>query len=203
MARGTVKWFNPTKGYGFIQPQGGGRDVSVHISAVERAGLSTLNEGQHVEYEIEENRGKTSAVNLKVKWPIYETGVTGTPPLWFERGGVSFGGLNAPPDINAHPEPNAVLAMAIEPAWVQQQVGHLFAAKEHQARLSYTDRLVVLDRGLVNPLQRQGKTADGDSITLFAEFFLHFVNFLERERKRRPVVSWQDYALPHSRGGEP
>jgi cold shock protein len=68
MARGTVKWFNPTKGYGFIQPQGGGgRDVFVHISAVERAGLSTLNEGQHLEYEIEENRGKTSAVNIRVK----------------------------------------------------------------------------------------------------------------------------------------
>jgi cold shock protein len=67
MARGTVKWFNPTKGYGFVQPQGGGKDVFVHISAVERAGLSTLNERQQVEYEIEENRGKTSAVNLKVK----------------------------------------------------------------------------------------------------------------------------------------
>jgi cold shock protein len=67
MARGTVKWFNPTKGYGFIQPQAGGKDVFVHISAVERAGLSTLNEGQQIEYEIEENRGKTSAVNLKVK----------------------------------------------------------------------------------------------------------------------------------------
>ena len=68
MARGTVKWFNPTKGYGFIQPQGGGgRDVFVHISAVERAGLSTLNEGQQIEYEIEENRGKTATVNLKVK----------------------------------------------------------------------------------------------------------------------------------------
>ena len=53
--------------YGFIQPQAGGKDVFVHISAVERAGLSTLNEGQHLEYEIEENRGKTSAVNLKVK----------------------------------------------------------------------------------------------------------------------------------------
>ena len=66
MARGTVKWFNPTKGYGFIQPQAGGKDVFVHISAVERAGLSTLNEGQPIEYEIEENRGKTSAVNLKV-----------------------------------------------------------------------------------------------------------------------------------------
>src|SRR6266508_6698241 len=67
MATGSVKWFNTTKGYGFIQPQGGGRDVFVHISAVERAGLSTLNEGQQIEYEIEENRGKTSAVNLKVK----------------------------------------------------------------------------------------------------------------------------------------
>ena len=51
MARGTVKWFNSTKGYGFIQPQAGGKDVFVHISAVERAGLSTLNEGQHLEYE--------------------------------------------------------------------------------------------------------------------------------------------------------
>jgi CspA family cold shock protein len=68
MARGTVKWFNPTKGYGFIQPQGGGgKDVFVHISAVERAGLSTLNEGQVVEYEEVSNRGKTSAENLKVQ----------------------------------------------------------------------------------------------------------------------------------------
>jgi cold shock protein len=70
MATGTVKWFNPTKGYGFIQPHGGGgggKDVFVHISAVEKAGLTTLNEGQHVEFEIEDNRGKSSAVNLKVK----------------------------------------------------------------------------------------------------------------------------------------
>ena len=67
MATGTVKWFNPTKGYGFIQPQGGGQDVFVHISAVERAGLGTLNEGQQVEYEIDSNRGKSSAENLKVK----------------------------------------------------------------------------------------------------------------------------------------
>ena len=58
MGAGTVKWFNPTKGYGFIQPQGGGRDVFVHISAVERAGLRTLNEGQRVEYEIENNHGR-------------------------------------------------------------------------------------------------------------------------------------------------
>jgi cold shock protein len=67
MATGTVKWFNPTKGYGFIQPQGGGRDVFVHISAVERAGLSSLNEGQRIEYEIVSNRGKESADNLKVR----------------------------------------------------------------------------------------------------------------------------------------
>ena len=69
MATGTVKWFNPTKGYGFIEPSGGGggKDVFVHISAVERAGLSTLREGQQVEYEIVNNRGKESAENLKVK----------------------------------------------------------------------------------------------------------------------------------------
>ena len=68
MASGTVKWFNPTKGYGFIQPaDGGGKDVFVHISAVERAGLSTLNEGQKIDYEIVSNRGKESAENLKVK----------------------------------------------------------------------------------------------------------------------------------------
>jgi CspA family cold shock protein len=67
MAKGNVKWFNPTKGYGFIQPQGGGKDVFVHISAVEKAGLSTLNEGQAVEFEEVSNRGKTSAENLKVQ----------------------------------------------------------------------------------------------------------------------------------------
>ena len=67
VATGTVKWFNPTKGYGFIQPTGGGKDVFVHISAVERAGLSTLNEGATVEYEVVANRGKESAENLKVK----------------------------------------------------------------------------------------------------------------------------------------
>jgi len=66
MAIGNVKWFNPTKGYGFIQPQGGGQDVFVHISAVERAGLTTLNEGQQVEFEIVSNRGKSSAENIKV-----------------------------------------------------------------------------------------------------------------------------------------
>jgi CspA family cold shock protein len=67
MASGTVKWFNSMKGYGFIQPQSGGKDVFVHISAVEMAGLSTLNEDQHVEYEIVSARGKESAGNLKVK----------------------------------------------------------------------------------------------------------------------------------------
>jgi cold shock protein len=68
MPTGTVKWFNPTKGYGFIQPTGGdGKDVFVHISAVERAGLRSLNEGQSIEYEIERNRGRESAANLRVK----------------------------------------------------------------------------------------------------------------------------------------
>jgi CspA family cold shock protein len=66
MASGTVKWFNPTKGYGFIQPSDGGKDVFVHISAVERAGLNTLNEGQKVSFELQTERGKTSATNLKV-----------------------------------------------------------------------------------------------------------------------------------------
>ena len=68
MPTGTVKRFNATKGYGFIQPtDGGGKDVFVHITAGERAGLRSLNEGQTVEYEIESNRGKESAVNLRVK----------------------------------------------------------------------------------------------------------------------------------------
>jgi len=67
MATGTVKWFNPTKGYGFIQPQDGSRDVFVHISAVEHAGLSSLNEGQTIDYEIVSNRGKQSAENIKVR----------------------------------------------------------------------------------------------------------------------------------------
>ncbi len=67
MAVGTVKWFNPTKGYGFISPAEGGKDVFVHISAVERAGLNSLNEGQQVQYELARgNNGKFSAVNLKL-----------------------------------------------------------------------------------------------------------------------------------------
>ncbi len=66
MSTGSVKWFNPQKGFGFIQPSDGSKDVFVHISAVERAGLSTLNEGQQVSYELEQGKqGKVSAVNLK------------------------------------------------------------------------------------------------------------------------------------------
>lgn len=66
MAQGTVKWFNATKGYGFIAPESGGSDVFVHITAVQQAGLTGLNEGQKVDYDLETNRGKTSAGNLKV-----------------------------------------------------------------------------------------------------------------------------------------
>jgi len=65
MAIGTVKWFNPVKGFGFIQPENGSRDVFVHISAVERSGLGTLVEGQRLSYEIVKERGKEAADNLK------------------------------------------------------------------------------------------------------------------------------------------
>ena len=68
MAKGTVKWFNPEKGYGFIEPEEGGKDAFVHISAVERAGLSTLQEGQKVSYDLVEGRGgRMAAENLKVE----------------------------------------------------------------------------------------------------------------------------------------
>jgi CspA family cold shock protein len=66
MAIGTVKWFNATKGYGFIMPQDGGKDVFVHITAVQAAGLKGLNDGQKVTYEVVMERGKSSAANLKL-----------------------------------------------------------------------------------------------------------------------------------------
>jgi len=65
MATGTVKWFNPSKGFGFIAPEDGGQDVFVHISAIERAGMGTLNEGQRVSYEVVTERGKSAASDLK------------------------------------------------------------------------------------------------------------------------------------------
>jgi CspA family cold shock protein len=66
MAEGTVKWFNTTKGFGFIQPSEGGADVFVHISAVQRAGLQGLSDGQRVSYELQNERGKTAAVDIKL-----------------------------------------------------------------------------------------------------------------------------------------
>jgi CspA family cold shock protein len=66
VATGTVKWFNATKGYGFIQPDSGGKDVFVHISAVEKAGLGDLREGAKVSYDVVPNKGKESAENLRV-----------------------------------------------------------------------------------------------------------------------------------------
>ena len=66
MAIGTVKWFNGTKGYGFIMPQDGGKDVFVHITAVQAAGLQGLNEGQRVSYEVNIERGKEAATNLQL-----------------------------------------------------------------------------------------------------------------------------------------
>ncbi len=66
MATGTVKWFNPDKGFGFIQPQDGGKDVFVHITAVQAAGLQSLNENQRVTYEVVTERGKQAAANLRL-----------------------------------------------------------------------------------------------------------------------------------------
>ena len=80
MATGTVKWFNATKGFGFIQPDTGGKDVFVHISAVERAGLNGLNEGQKISFEVQEERGKLAAVNLKAMF---------TPSAGWRRAGPS------------------------------------------------------------------------------------------------------------------
>lgn len=66
MANGTVKWFNPAKGFGFIQQDQGGADAFVHVSALERAGMTTLQEGAKISYDLETEKGKTSAVNLKL-----------------------------------------------------------------------------------------------------------------------------------------
>jgi CspA family cold shock protein len=66
MASGTVKWFNATKGFGFIQPDGGGKDVFVHITAVQAAGLNGLNDGQKVTFEVVSERGKEAATNRKL-----------------------------------------------------------------------------------------------------------------------------------------
>ncbi len=65
MATGTVKWFNTTKGYGFIQPDEGGKDVFVHVTAVERSGLKGLRDGQQISYDVVSDRGKTAAANLR------------------------------------------------------------------------------------------------------------------------------------------
>ncbi len=66
MSSGTVKWFNPTKGFGFIQPDEGGKDVFVHISALNAAGIRHLNDGQRIQYELETKSDRTSAVNLQL-----------------------------------------------------------------------------------------------------------------------------------------
>lgn len=66
MANGTVKWFNTQKGYGFIQPDNGGKDIFVHITALEKSGIKNLPEGQKVSYELASNKGKESAVNIQM-----------------------------------------------------------------------------------------------------------------------------------------
>ncbi len=65
MTTGKIKWFNPTKGYGFIENNTGGKDVFLHVSALEKSGISTLQEGEEIEFDIGENRGKENAINVK------------------------------------------------------------------------------------------------------------------------------------------
>ena len=65
MSKGKIKWFNPTKGYGFIENSEGGKDIFLHISALEQAGIDSLEEGQEVSFEIGENKGKENAINIK------------------------------------------------------------------------------------------------------------------------------------------
>jgi cold shock protein len=115
MARGTVKWFNSQKGYGFIQPQDGGRDVFIHISAIEKAGLPGLNEGQVVEYELVTNRGKTSAENLKVsRWDQY--GKTWLGPARQRRGFSFRDRLPACLGDRDHDNPNCLSARPLDQA---------------------------------------------------------------------------------------
>ena len=85
--------------------------------------------------------------------------------------------------------------------WMQKEYLRLTeVAIEESSSLSIIDRLLVLDRGILNPVRHQGKIGSSDPGALFAEFFLHLTNFIEREQRRRPVLSWQSYSLPRSQG---
>jgi cold shock protein len=95
VATGTVKWFNPTKGYGFIQPQGGGKDVFVHISAVEQAGLTDLADGQPLEFTLVDRGGRISATNLRIE---------GEPMAVERSGGGGGAGAGAGPGGGGGPQ---------------------------------------------------------------------------------------------------
>lgn len=91
-----------------------------------------------------------------------------------------------------------------EKDWLTKEYERLVSvAAEEDVSPALVDRLVVLDRGIINPVKGQGRSGDKDPTALFAESFLHLVNFIERERKRRPPLSWQTYALPQSKGWRP